>query len=355
MFQRKYLIFLTVLLLLAFAWTSGWFWMADRLRSDIDAFVETQKSNGVTLSWENLRVSGFPIRFDTDFTAPQARLDSVDRTITWTGPSTSIRPFIEGPGVVSFRAPGTHNLEIREPGLELSIESQSDSLNGHLGFGKTGQVQALRGLAEPFDLQFNGRERIGIARAAFDFERLPMTGSHDSIHPDPVADTLAVILDRIDLSDLPIDDAVVKSLGTELSRVAAEMSLRGPLETESISPETLARWRDAGGTVEIESLELIWGPLGFAGEGTLAVDNALQPVGAFSARISGLDKLIDLLEQRGQIRKQQAAIARIAMAVLTRTPANGGPPEARVPVTIQDRVVSIGPISLFQLDPIVWN
>ena len=82
---------------------------------------------------------------------------------------------------------------------------------------------------------------------------------------------------------------------------------------------------------------------------------SLQPVGAFSARISGLDKLIDLLEQRGQVGKQQAAIARIAMAVLNRSPANGGPPEARVPVTIQDRVVSIGPVPLVQLDPIVWN
>lgn len=355
MFQRKYLIFLSVLVLLAFAWACGWFWMADRLRTDIDEFVGNQKSNGVTLTWEHLRVSGFPIRFDTDFTAPAARLDSVDRTVTWTGANTSIRPFIEGPGVVSFRAPGQHNLDIREPGFNFSVQSQSNSLEGRLGFNNRGQIQALRGLAEPFDLVINGQDRIGIARAAFDIERLPGTASGDSVHPDPVTDTLAVVLDQIDLSDLAIDDDITKSLGNEMTRVAADLSLRGPLKADAISPEALARWRDAGGTIEIESLELVWGPLRFAGDGTLAVDNALQPVGSFSARISGLDKLIDLLEQRGQLRKQQAAIARIAIAVLTRTPANGGPPEARVPVTIQDRMVSIGPVPLLQLDPIVWN
>jgi len=355
MFQRKYLIFLTFLLLLAFAWAAGWFWMADRLRADIVDFAEIQKSNGVTLSWEKLRISGFPIRFDTDFTAPQARLDNVDRTITWTGADASIRPFIEGPGVVSFRAPGQHNLDIREPGFDLSIKSQSDELAGRLGFDNSGEVNALRGLAEPFDLVINRRDQIGIRRAAFDFEKLSVTETNDTIHPDPVAAKLALVLDGIDLSALSLNDDIVDSLGSEILRAAAELSLRGSLEADTISPRTLARWRDSGGTVEIENLELVWGPLRFAGDGTLALDNALQPVGAFSARISGLDKLIDLLEQRGQVGKQQAAIARIAMAVLNRSPANGGPPEARVPVTIQDRVVSIGPVPLVQLDPTVWT
>lgn len=355
MFQRKYLIFLSVLLLLALAWLGGWFWMADRLRADIGAFVETQKSNGMTITWENLEISGFPIRFDTEFLAPAARLDSVDRTVIWAGADTTIRPFIEGPGAVSFRAPGQHRVELREPALDLFIQSQSDELTGRLGFDSNGQIHALRGLAVPFDLQINGQERVGIARAAFDFERQPETGAADAIHPDPVADSLAVVLDQIDLSDLAIDNDIAKTLGTEITQFAGKLSLRGLLDTGAISPDTLARWRDAGGTLEIESLALIWGPLRLAGDGTLALDNDLQPVGAFSARISGLDTLIDLLEERGQMRKQQAAMARIAIAVLTRTPANGGPPEARVPVTIQDRVISIGPVPLLQLDPIVWN
>ena len=85
------------------------------------------------------------------------------------------------------------------------------------------------------------------------------------------------------------------------------------------------------------------------------MDDALQPVGAFTAQIAGLDRLIDLLEKSGQMRRQQAAIARIALAVLTRAPANGGPPQARVPVSIQNRQLSIGPIPVLRLPVIAWN
>ena len=92
-----------------------------------------------------------------------------------------------------------------------------------------------------------------------------------------------------------------------------------------------------------------------AGAGTLALDDALQPVGSFTAEIVGLDRLLDLLERAGQIGPQQAAIARIALAVLTRAPADGGPAQARVPVTVQDRRLSIGPVTLLRLPLVTWN
>ena len=355
MFQRKYLVFLCVLTLLLLGWAGGWFWLADRLRADIDAFVETQRARAVVLQWDELSISGFPIRFDTDFTAPLARWDDVDRTITWTGADTSIRPFVEGPGAVSFRAPGRHLLEFSEPGADLRIETRSDRLKGVLEFDDAGQITGLRGLAEPFDLQINDGPRIGIARAAFDYAYRTRPGTTDPIHPDPVVARLSVILDQIDLTAMPLDANIARTLGSEITTFAGQLSLRGPLAIEDISPESLTRWRDSGGTLEVESLELRWGPLRFAGDGTLALDDALQPEGAFSARMSGLDTLIDLLEQRGEIRSQQAAIARLALGVFMRAPANGGPPEAKIPVTIQGRILSIGPVPLLQLDPVVWD
>jgi len=355
MFQRKYLVFLTALVLLTLAWAGGWFWLADKLRADIDSFVETQRGNGVVLRWDDLRISGFPVRFDTAITAPVARWDGVDQTITWTGADTSIRPFVEGPGAVSFRAPGRHRLELREPEIDVLIETRSERLDGVLEFGDAGRIQGLRGVAEPFDLNVNSGPRIGIARAAFDFSRRTEPRTADPIHPDPVAERLSVIVTGIDLSSAPMDANIVRALGSTITAFAVQTALHGPLEIEAVSADSLALWRDAGGTVEVESLELNWGPLRFAGDGTLVLDEALQPAGAFSARISGLDTLIDLLEQRGEIQSRQAAFVRIALAVLMRAPENGGPPEARVPVTIQNRVLSIGPVPLLQLEAVIWD
>ena len=61
MFQRKYLVFLCVLTLLLLGWAGGWFWLADRLRADIDAFVETQRARAVVLQWDELSISGCPL------------------------------------------------------------------------------------------------------------------------------------------------------------------------------------------------------------------------------------------------------------------------------------------------------
>jgi hypothetical protein len=152
-----------------------------------------------------------------------------------------------------------------------------------------------------------------------------------------------------------LDPNVVGTLGRKLDRVAGQLSVRGALNPTDLSPDGLTRWKDAGGTLEITDFSLVWGPLQIAGDGTLAVDGALQPVGAFTAQIAGLDRLVNLLEKTGRMRAQQAAIARIALAVLTRAPANGGSPQARVPVSIQNRQLSIGPIPLLRLPVINWN
>ncbi len=355
MFQRKYLIFLAVLILAAFAWTGGWFWLADKLRSDIANFVAAQHKNGIVLGWSDMTISGYPIRFDTTFEEPQGQWTNADTRILWTGANTSIRPFIEGPGIVSFDAPGQHQFRIQGNGADVLINTDTGTLEGRLAFDKSGQPFGLQGRAAPFTAGINGVPVIAIAETAFDWERRTSLSTGSEIHPDSVGETLSVILEQIDLTKLPIEAGVTDTLGQTIQTLTSRAALRGPLDPASVDAANLTRWRDAGGTLEVETFNLVWGPLRIAGNGTLTVDQALQPVGAFSARVSGLDKLLDVLEARGQIQRQQTALARIALAVLMRTPANGGPPEASLPITIQDRLLSIGPIPLTKLEPIAWK
>ena len=346
MFQRKYLIFLAVLSAFALAWSGGWFWLADKLRSDIASFVNAQRDNGIVLDWSDMRISGFPIRFDTTFENPQATRTTADTRISWAGAATAIRPFIEGPGIVSFDAPGRHQFDIRNRDTDISIDTNADSLQGRLAFDTFGQPRGLRGRAAPLTARLEDGPEITTAETAFDWE----------MHTDPSAgESLSVVLKQIDLTAIPVDETVATTFGQTIQTVSGRATLRGPLDPAALDAASLTRWRDSGGTLELESFNLIWGPLRIAGDGTLSVDPTLQPVGAFSARIAGLDRLLDLLEERGQIPRQQAALARIGLAVLLRTPANGGPAEARLPVTLQDRVLSIGPIPLLTLEPIIWN
>ena len=355
MFQRKYLIFLGTLAVLAAAWIAGWFWMADRIRGDIEGLVAERRADGVFLDWNSVDISGFPIRFDTRFESPRGRWVSDERTVTWSGADAAIRPFIHGPRTLQFAAPGTHRFALEEQGGITVIETDADAFEGRLEFSDRGGFNVVRGKTEPFAMRVNDGPEVRIARLAFDWARTFVHADADAIHPENQQQSFTLSLADIDLSSLPVEPAVSLTLGSSIETLSGRLVLRGAIEPGAISPELLARWRDAGGTLEAEQLQILWGPLRFLGDGTFSLDSALQPEGALTAQISGLETLIDLLEARGQVRPQQAAIARIAIAVLTRVPSEGGPPAARVPVTIQNRVVSVGPVPLLTLEPVVWN
>ena len=52
--------------------------------------------------------------------------------------------------------------------------------------------------------------------------------------------------------------------------------------------QAIAAWRDAGGTIELDNLQLEWGGLGVNATGTVALDQNLQPIGAFSGGHRGI-------------------------------------------------------------------
>ena len=356
MIQRKHLIFLGSLAALAILWYAGWFWIASAIQTEIAILAEQRRDEGVTLEWDRIDISGFPTRFSTRFVRPRGRWTTPERTLIWTSEDDPVvRPFTNDLGFLMVDAKGTHRFRIVEPDGSFNFILHSKRFDGGITFDDENRASAARGVIEPLFVTFEDQPEFRLSRVAFDWTRELGRSDTDALHPDGNELTFALILDDADLSPLPLDPAVRDTLGTRIERATTQVRLRGDLDPTFVSAERLAQWRDAGGTIDIEQVQLHWGTLHIAGEGTVALDAALQPEGAFTVRIAGLDKLINVLEARGRVRPQQAAIARIALAVLTRTPSDGGPPEARVPLTVQNRVLSIGPVPLLTLDLIDWN
>lgn len=365
MIQRKYLYPVGVVLLLAAIWTLGWFWLARVIETGLQDYADAQRGEPVTLSWDSVQVSGYPMRLFTHVAQPRGSWSGPDGRIDWTGPETVLKFFTDFGRTVSFRAPGAHDFVLHAaagvsgtntPGPKARrLTTTNDELKGRMDFDGDGQLTGLRGEATALAVTADDRPLTTLDTAAFDWVRTRSTATPEGIHPDAAGHSLKFALSGMALVAAELDPNLVDTLGRKLDRLAGQFSIRGHLAPGDLSPAGLSRWRDAGGTLELSDFALVWGPLQIAGDGTLAVDDALQPVGAFTAQIAGLDRLVDLLEQTGRMRPQQAAIARIALAVLTRAPANGGPPQARVPVSIQDRQLSIGPVPLLRLPVVDWN
>ena len=143
-------------------------------------------------------------------------------------------------------------------------------------------------------------------------------------------------------------------LGQQVTRVVLDASILGAIPPGPLDAG-LARWRDDGGTVEVRHIRLDWGPLSIQGDGTLALDAALQPLGAFSARAQGFFEAIDILRKQGQVDSQAANTARLVLGVMSRPSPGGGAPTIALPVSIQNRTVFAGPVAVARLNPIVWT
>ncbi|MGB0571411.1 MAG: DUF2125 domain-containing protein [Alphaproteobacteria bacterium] len=357
MIQRKYLIPVGVITLLVSIWTLGWFWFALEIQIGMQEFAAQQNGTPVRISWDGVRVSGYPNRLNTHIAQPRGTWSGPDGSISWAGADATLGFFKDGGRTVSFRAPGAHDFTLRADDTERSMSALTQGFRGRLDFDGNGQATGLRGLATGLDLKIDDNPTTTLERAAFEWSQKGAhgDGSTDEIHPDSIGQSLTFSLSGVSLASAELDPNLVDTLGRNLDQLAGQFSVRGLLNPTDLSPDVLARWRDAGGTLELTDFSLAWGPLQITGEGALAVDDALQPIGAFTAQIAGLDRVVSLLEKTGQMRPQQATIARIALAVLTRAPANGGAPQARVPVSIQDRQLSIGPIPLLRLPTVHWH
>jgi len=102
--------------------------------------------------------------------------------------------------------------------------------------------------------------------------------------------------------------------------------------------------------VEVSALALDWGVLGLRANGTFALDENLQPEGAMAADLRGMDATIERLLGAGVIDSRAAFAARLANRALTLT---GGP--ARVPLTLQNQRLFVGPAPVLRIKPVNWN
>ena len=116
-----------------------------------------------------------------------------------------------------------------------------------------------------------------------------------------------------------------------------------------LAPAALAAWSANGGTVEFERLNVEWGALEIAAEGTLTLDGALRPEGAFSAEIAGYGGLLDGLAERGRMKPRDASFAKTFLNLMAKKKA--GRRVIAAPVTAQNGKLFVGPLPLLKLAP----
>ncbi|HCP00642.1 MAG: hypothetical protein CL573_08810 [Alphaproteobacteria bacterium] len=358
MIQRKYFYPISLVVLFVASWTTGWFWLARVIENDLEDYAARRAADPIAVSWNNVTVSGYPTQFLVNLTKPHGTWGRAEGEVLWSGPATTLRFFADFGRTISFKSPGTHKFLASgqySNSKNRALTAAGDKINGQIGFDSDGRLTSLRGEATRLELLLGKKPLATVSNGSFDWSLANTDADTNAIHPDPIGQSMALALYGTSLTTSRLYPYLTETLGPKIAELTGELSIRGALDGKALTQAELERWRDAGGTLELNDLVLIWGPLHIAGSGALALDRDLQPVGALTADIAGLDQLLDLFELAGHIRTQQAAIARIILSILTRAPTDADNTKARIPVTIQNRQLSIGPVPLLRLPAITWG
>jgi hypothetical protein len=341
--RRLMIVTLLVFLLAGLGLSGFWVFGADRLRANLNQWAEVWRAEGNLVAYKPFTVSGFPLYF-------RARLDDfaiagggASSPWRWQAPTILLRASPFAPTRARADFTGEHKVVAELFGVPVAFTAATK--DGVARVQRRGESHMGGVELHNSSLVIEGVSGIFTLKEAL-LDAFHTRRVNDNTKPSA---GLTVALDEL---ILPVG-LLPGTLGTRIDSLNLDAEVRGAIGPE-VNTATVAAWRDGGGTVEISDFALRWGPLRIKAEGTMALDGSLQPLAAFTATMTGFNETIDLLVAEGALDPRDASAAKTLLSLLAKTPLTGGAPEIAAPLTIQNQRLSVGPVPLFTLRPIVW-
>ena len=327
---------------LAAAYVVFWFAVAGGLRQGIEEWTVARRAEGWTAGYRRLTLGGFPFHLRATVEGGRLAPPGAPPPWAWQGQRAVavMRPW--GTGTVTVVLTGTHRVSLGVAGKAVTYGGDVGTLRAEIGT-VDGRPRSARLTVGALDLA-GDEGSLALARAE---ATARLMGVADADYRTPTLEL------AIDVEGLHLPAGLGLPLGRRVARLALKARLMGTIAAAP-GRDSLAAWRDAGGTVEVVRFRLAYGPLTLTAAGTLALDAEMQPVGAFTAKIGGFFGTIDALRAKGIVRAGQAVTAKIVLGVLARRPEGGGPPVLTVPLRLQNRTLHAGPLALIEVPAIAW-
>ena len=334
------LVILAALLVIGGGYTGYWFLVARRIEADILDWAHSQRADKIDLSWQKMRVSGYPAAFRVDLGSAALH----DGAVT---PSPELHiPALSGTArpwdFADWRlaAPEGFTADFAAAGGGAPAKLIAQTADGVVSIEPEGGWTLWLTLRET-TVEAGAPVLVGSARATLTVPPRPSRGHAGQMM------ALAVEASQIKLP------RVVGPLGDAIDELDFGATEKGAIPSGKLA-DALAAWRDAGGRIELDNLRLKWGALSATATGTIALDQELQPTGGFSGAIQGYDQILTALVQNGQMRATDAGLARIALTLLAKAGPDGKP-EIRTAFTIQNGQMFLGPAKLGRAPRITWE
>jgi hypothetical protein len=338
--MRLGFVILALLLVLLGGYSAYWLIVAGQIKDGVAAWAQAEQAEKVDVSWQKIGVTGFPFRcriaFETAVLrdgrvtpSPEVRIPALSASV-W--PWDFDRWQLAAPKGLAAVLAGAGE----RPPLKLAAHTAAGVLSVDPEVGATlwlslQDITAEAGTAVPIS-------------SADAWVILPAKPPQE--HTEP---SVGVALD---LRQLQLK-GTASVLSDTIDELAFGVTVKGAIPSGKLA-QAVAEWRDAGGTIELDNLDLMWGGLGATASGTIALDRELQPIGGLSGAVEGYDQILTALVQDGRIRAADAGLARLALAMLAKAGPDGKP-QIRTAFTIQNGQMFLGPAKLGKAPRLAWE
>lgn len=318
-----------------------------QLRTGLTQWMTERRAQGWTVNAGPAVSGGWPLA--ATLTVPDMFLTGGEPDLpgglTWSAAQIELRVSLWQPRRLVVAALGQQNLRV---GDSPDIPFSADRLEA--AFPLQPNVPA-RSLTLVFD-----HLRAGLGGAGAPAASVTVAAGQMRLVAKPAAPQGEAALSfDLHASDIVLPGNVTWPLGGTVASAALTGAVNGPVPLVPGLPARLAAWRDGGGALEVQHLGLDWGPLRVNATATMAVDDKLQPMGAGTAKLTGLSPALDAMAQAGVVKPQMATAAKAVLTLMSRPAPNGGEPETDLPLTLQDRRLLMGRIPLLRLPEIDWS
>jgi hypothetical protein len=320
------------------AYSAYWWVAAGKIREAATAWQTAERAQKIDASWQTMQVGGYPLSFRLELGDVALKDGSSNPPVELDAPtlSASIKPWDFRS--VSLAAPDGISAALGDAAAPL-VKVSAEHGSGALALADDGTNIWLS------LYQAKGTAIVSLgARAVHAWLTLPPGAT--SAHLD------AGLAFALDVEDLGLPAAPAAGFSATVDDLGFGVTLMGEFPGGPLR-QAAAQWRDQGGTVELDHLDLRWGDMQINGTGTLALDNDLQPIGGFSGGVSGFDQLLNGLVAAGRVKASDARVARLALAMLAKTGPDGRP-EIAASLTIQNGEMYLGPAKLGPAPRIDW-
>lgn len=317
-------------------YTYLWFHAAEKLEDALLASLNRLEQQGYIATYDQIKIKGFPFKLEAHLFNP---------CIQCTDPTAFE---ITGAGLLTATTriwnPRQITINVNE---KMLISYMSDE-PGQEPFASIEQFQIQGELGHPLSHNFSIMLK-GVSTPIWKAHEISLA----SLNKDRANNTNEVhfALSKLTFTTVPYELPLPKTI----DQIALSASFMRPVTFEGNLETVLKAWADQEGVIDLKSFKIAWGDIHLNGDGSLSLDQDLQPLAALSVKIDSVDPLLNVMVKKHMIKKSLLPIIKTALSFLKEGPENKSDIVYTIPVSFQNRELSLVGIPIITVDPILWN